>query len=154
MTLSCSGQTKLAVGKSISYTIKAQNFQNKTSVLLEEGKMYKITVPENDTWFDDYIETNADGYTSNSPKVRDDISRSVLKTFEAVRRKPDADWFCLIGELNPLPSLDNFIFKIGISRVIAIPKNKSGVLHLWANDVTTRYSNNHGSIRVTIKRIQ
>ena len=57
-------------------------------------------------------------------------------------------WLCLIGSINK----DKPYFEIGLSNYIT--PEKTGELYLFANDALAFYSNNSGSIDVTIKRVK
>ncbi len=147
------GQTYLSVNQSVNYDVFADKASNNSNVFLEAGKTYKITASTNDKWTDDYIETDANGFTSSRGK--DKVSREILKLFESKRRVPDANWFCLIGyTIYLVPILGKYTFKIGSTKTLTIPENKGGILYLYANDVNTMYWNNHGKITVTIKRTE
>ena len=83
----------------------------------------------------------ADGYKSPWYNI-------VLKLAEYLRRMPQAQWFALIGSID---QDKHSFFLIGKNNTLTAPK--TGRLYCFANDVIGFYSNNHGSIELTVTRL-
>lgn len=68
---------------------------------------------------------------------------------EWARRKPDSQWFCLIGAIG---DNDEALFRIGSGPAEYIAQ-RTGEFCPFANDLDRMYENNNGSIQVKITRL-
>lgn len=137
---------ELAVGESHSCRVLAENKYNWSGVALVAGASYKLSVSEDDTWQDADIECGPAGWESEElPWYKEGI----VKAFEKRRRLESANWFALVGALG---DEDDALFCVGdgIECYVAV---KDSDLYHFANDMPSRYSNNQGSLTVTITRV-
>ena len=81
-------------------------------------------------WYDAAIRTDAAGYPSPTPFFR------LLARF---RRRPRDTWFALIGAIGQDESTTFLIGKGGEMDITA-----DGILHCYANDLSSFYGNNSG----------
>ncbi len=137
----------LEVGQSHTCKVLAQSKYNWSGVTLKAGHRYSFSVPADTQWEDGGIKCGPEGWKS---EVLPWYKEGFVKTFESYRRKPDANWFALIGSLG---DEDDDLFLIGDCTMQYTATHEAD-LYLFANDVPSRYSNNEGFILVTIQRIQ
>lgn len=133
----------LAIGECRSVEILARPLRNETGIRLEQGATYDFTATG--TWTDLHIDSSADGY---DPATLPFLTSLPLRIFGFARRVPGARWFALIGEL-PSGSQNHFV--IGTS----LPGWRApvdGDLAAFANDVSSKYKNNKGSVTLTVCR--
>ena len=109
---------------------------NRTGIKVEAGVRYALTATG--TWIDKKYESSPDGY--RSPNL-------LMKLAEFRRRMRHANWFALIGALDEDESTQ---FVIGSERDYTPPR--SGELTCFANDWRSAYSNNTGTVTLTVKR--
>lgn len=137
---------RLQVDESAPFPVCAADKYNWAGVHLEKSATYRFDVPGDQKWQDASISCGADGWTSESlPWYKE----AVVKHFEDARRLPAAHWFELIGALE---DEDTDLFRIGSGREFTAPREAD--LYTFANDLQTRYGNNTGTLRVTIKRLR
>ena len=134
----------LEANTSIVSNIYAAEPFNFTGVLMSPGQEYKIEVTgNNQVWYDAGIRCDADGWTRDDVKLG--LAEIPIKLFESSRRVADADWFCLCACNG---HNDNESTAIGKSGVFIA--RKAGELVLFANDLSSKYGNNKGSLEVKI----
>jgi len=130
--------TKLQIGSPSETIIDAHKYWNATGIYLEIGASYKFEVQGEQFWYDAKIRSDADGYT-----------KPWLRWAEMFRRKPNENWFSLIGNIGQSGKQEFLIGK-------KLEKHKatsSGELFCYANDVPIMYFNNRGTLIVTITRL-
>ena len=111
---------------------------NDTALNILKGQSYLFTAEGK--WYDAGIQSDADGYPSNSLKHR------LTARF---RRSPKQDWFLLMGAL----SMDDCkAFPIGAGP-INYTVTEDGKLYCFANDLWPFYFNNSGLVKLTVKRL-
>ena len=134
-------------GSLATAVIDSKLMWNNTGIWLEAGKTYNVHAPH--TWIDAYINTTADGYESFDSQVRW-YARPILYASESLRRQPQQNWFKLIGCINKTGCMP-----FGSQYTFTAPS--SGYLTCYANDYTSifanGYSNNKGSITITVTRV-
>ena len=136
---------KLEVGESHIFEVIARSKYNWSGVQLKAGAEYTFSVPENAKWQDGSMECGAEGWQSEElPWYKEGF----VKAFEGHRRLKDANWFALVGALG---DEDDEIFLIGDCS-LPYTSSREADLYLFANDMESKYSNNNGSMMVTIKR--
>jgi len=138
----------LNVGESRTIRVIAKEFINWTGVTLVQGQRYRFQASPKDTWVDSGVSINADGFAACPVDA-------LCAPFRALRRIPVANWFVMsggIGDPSPLALDLRHRFTIGDRRTITAPA--TGHLGLFANDVSTMYWNNEGSITIAITRIE
>jgi hypothetical protein len=126
----------MVIGDSDCVTIDASQRWNDTHIDFVSGEEYDLRATG--TWTDWYISSDADGFESPG---------FLQKVFESRRRAPRERWFCLMGSIG---KNSRSLFRIG-SGVHQVAK-ASGRLFCFANDVSSFYQNNKGSIQLTVKR--
>lgn len=134
----------LAVGDSSGpITIASASYYNPTGVLLAPGETYEIAADDS-RWVDWHLASSADG------RIEPSLMQSMAHW--ALRCK-QGRWFQLIGAIG---RSDSNLFPIGMHAAWTY-KGQSGdaepELCLFANDAWFAYLNNHGSVKVTIKRV-
>jgi len=134
----------LAPGESHQCQVMAALQYNHSRVKLESGATYRIEVPDGQMWLDGKIECGPEGWTTDELPW---LKEKVVKVFENNRRKPDANWFELVGALG---DEDDDLFRIG--KGTDYTATKDAELYLFANDLKSKYDNNDGSLIVKISR--
>lgn len=136
----------LKVNDEHAFPVYAENLYSWSGVELEaEGKYHFTISPEHRHWKDKDISCGPSGWTSEElPWYKEGL----VKFFEDDRRVPEANWFELIGSLGD----DQDYFRIGKGREDYTPSHKAE-LYAFANDMKSKYDNNHGVLRVKIKRV-
>lgn len=136
----------LEVNQSHTVLVLSTLKYNWSGIKVIEGQVYQFSFIKKDTWQDGDIECGPEGWTSNQlPGLKEFF----VEKIESLRRKADANWFELIGALG---DDDDDLFRIGNgSQLYTATKNSD--LYLFANDLQSKYGNNNGSLKVTIKRI-
>ena len=138
----------LQVGETYSFRVAASKLNNASSILLEAGAHYEFCVARNDTWFDAKICCGADGWTAEEARL---LARPLIRATECKRRCPCADWFELIGSVG---CDGRELFRIGCrGKGWTYTPCRTGQLYAFANDLTSRYHNNRGSITLTVRRL-
>jgi|CXWL01.1.fsa_nt_gi hypothetical protein len=145
--------TALRVGDSRRVRVVARTLVNWTGITLVAGQRYRFEVQgappfERGLWIDSGVRTTADGFATCPIDA-------LCAPFRPLRRIPDANWFVMsggIGDPSPLAPDLRHRFAIGDRRTITAPA--TGHLGLFANDVSTMYWNNEGSITIAITRIE
>jgi hypothetical protein len=126
--------------------VLAKSKYNWTGVRVEKGATYSITVPEGAVWKDGGMECGPGGWkTDDLPWYQE----GVVHFMERHRRLPDANWFALVGALN---DEDDNLFLVADGAEPSTAE-KDADLYLFANDLSSKYGNNEGSLMVTITRI-
>jgi hypothetical protein len=137
---------ELAVGDGHEAEVLAQSKYNWTGVRLKKGATYRITVPDGAIWKDGGMSCGPGGWkTDELPWYQE----GVVHLMERHRRLPDADWFALVAALN---DEDDNLFLVG-DGTKPLTAAKDADLYLFANDLSSKYGNNKGSLMVTISRI-
>lgn len=161
---------RLTAGAERPAVVQAIKAWNATGVQVRSGDRYAVTVqPGHDTWHDDQICSGPEGYASSS---------TWLRLGESARRVGNAPWFSLVAAVHPSPGLEtrnpdeahlvtgwikSFVHDVGevdeASQLVIVGRQgefditQDGHLYLFANDVAWAYSNNHGALRVVVRRI-
>ncbi len=159
-------------GDCATIEINAESRWNASGILFEKGVAYHIeVVGGNDaTWCDATIEATAEGwYKRSRPKI-DCIQckqpynectqtkgpTDPLTTFEEwifglmepLRRSPSHDWFYLMGSVGAENEPDPFPVGVGTT----IKPIVEGEFCSFANDLSFKYGNNRGSLKLKITR--
>lgn len=138
----------LAVSESHQFTVFAKLKYNWSGVRLVRGGVYEFRIKDTESWSDAEIKCGPEGWTSDELPWFKEL---VVERFEGARRRPDANWFELVGALG---DEDDVLFRIGKggadNRYTA---ERDGDLYTFANDLKSRYGNNSGSLEVTVTRV-
>jgi hypothetical protein len=135
---------RLAPGESRECTVLSARHYNYTRLQLEQGASYRIEAPDGQTWLDGGIECGPEGWTTEQLPW---LKEQVVKVFEDNRREPNGNWFELVGSLG---DDDDTLFRIG--KGTDYTPTRDAELCLFANDLSSKYDNNVGSIRVRVSR--
>ncbi len=143
-----SAQAKvLAVNQSHTVSVLSKLKYNWSGIKLEKGSTYQFSCKQGDSWLDGDIECGAQGWSTDQlPGFKEFF----VDRFEKHRRVPDANWFELIGALG---DEDDNLFRIGDGSNHYTSTDTTD-LHLFANDLKSKYGNNEGLLEVTITRIR
>ena len=137
--------SRLEPGESINVSIEAKLKYNWSSINVRQGEKYAVSVSAAEKWTDKNIICDAAGWTSEQlPWYKEGL----VEQFEKARRVPNANWFELCGTIGD--EEDN-LFQIGLEKIFTATNN--GYLYLFANDLSKKYGNNHGSINAVITRV-
>lgn len=138
----------LAVGETEPFTVRAKEQYSWSGVRLEAGGHYAFVVPESEKWRDKKIVCGPEGWqTEDLPWYKEEV----VELLERRRRCPKADWFELIGTVG---DDEEHFFRIGRGGEDATYQApEDGELFAFANDLRTMYGNNHGEIKVQVKRL-
>ena len=120
-----------------TFAIDSKEHWVDTGLTLESGRRYELVATG--TWMDASISTDSDGYESVNFLQRET---------ETLRRFAGARWFALIGALDRRKETE---FVIG-SRAVYEPQ-ETGKLSCFANDLVGFYSNNEGSVTLTVTEL-
>ncbi|MHC5737182.1 hypothetical protein [Nostoc sp.] len=129
---------KLQIGSPSVTIIDAHKYWNATGIYIEIGASYRFEVEGEQFWYDAGIRSNANGYT-----------KLWLRWAEMFRRKPNENWFSLIGNIDQSSEQEFLIGK----KLEKHQATSSGELFCYANDVPIMYFNNHGTLSLTITRL-
>lgn len=135
----------LAVGETAAFPVRAADKYNWSGVRLQKGASYRIDVAPDQRWIDGGINCDADGWTTESLPW---FKEAVVRHFEKERRLPGANWFALVAAVD---DEDTHLFKIGNGGQFTSPRD--GDLYAFANDMKSRYGNNSGQIKATVRRL-
>lgn len=136
----------LEVGDSHTCKVLAESKYNWSGITLKAGHKYSFSVPAGAKWKDASIDCGPMGWESEQlPWYKEGF----VKAFEDKRRKPDANWFALIGALG---DEDDELFLIG-DCAMKYTASQEVDLYLFANDLPSKYGNNEGFLLVTVQRI-
>lgn len=136
---------RLAVGESATFPVRSADPYNWSGLGLERGATYRIEVVGDQRWVDGDISCGPDGWTSDQLPW---YSEALVRHLELERRHPAANWFELIGAFE---DDDRDLFRIGAATTVRAPRDTQ--LYAFANDLTNKYGNNHGSLTVTVTRV-
>lgn len=143
---SARGKT-LEVDESATFEVDARHRYAPTGVRMTAGAHYSFTIADDQGWRDGEISCGPDGWRSEDLPWYQQVA---VGLFEPRRRCRKANWFELIGVLG---DHDDHYFRIGTGgedRTYTAPED--GMLYAFANDLYSRYGNNLGAIRVTVRR--
>jgi len=138
---------ELNIGDSKTFTVGSAEKYSWSEVKLEAGAHYSFSVDDDQKWEDADMVCSAAGWKSDELNW---LKREAVELFEGKRRCPEADWFELIGSLDE--GADIFRIGCGGDNATYTPR-KNGTLYAFANDLKIMYFNNHGEIKVNIKRV-
>ncbi len=139
---------RLDQNESVERVIESDRFYNYTGIIVEPDETYDISVFKDDQWHDgEEISCNGDGW--NCDNVSLSWRELPIRMMKKRRRVPDSDWFTLCATVD---SDDSFAKAIGQQG--RYKTENTGELQLFANDLRSKYGNNSGSLRVTIKRVE
>ena len=154
----------LAVGEKVEFVVMAQQCENPTSIIIENGANYTIQVSPRQVWQDAQICSNATGWmiersdgechirAMENQKVSD-LQGGFYQLSRNLTRLPQAEWmellFEIAGEKYRLDRCDLGDRKLSLE----FTATTSGQLIAYANDVPGFYPNNQGWIFATITRI-
>lgn len=168
------GSKMLAVDEKAKVSVYAAEPWNHTGIYLQKGASYRFVAKGQ--WMDKNIKSAPDGTTEDGLHFGEAVRSlgtawgAVEKVFKKVTGNEDADfkftrreenmpWFCLVGAVanSGNPSEDGTparhqVFEIGNDCDDFRP-TRSGYLHCFANDAWNFYSNNRGSVRLTVERV-
>lgn len=137
----------LAPGESHTFSVRALEQYSWSGVRVEAGGDYAFEINEGETWQDKDIVCGPEGWrTEDLPWFKE----AVIEPLEKRRRCPNARWFELVGSIGDDGSHFFRIGKGGADRTYRSPVD--GELCAFANDLRSTYGNNHGEIKVTVKR--
>ena len=139
----------LAIGEAHSFCVDSRKFFNDSGICLVAGGCYTFHVDACDTWKDLQIVTDANGWTSDQAPFG---TRRLVRRMESRRRCPAANWFELVGTIGK-NECNHFRIGCGGFKKVYSPK-VSGRFFAFANDLSTKYYNNSGSLCVTITRVK
>ena len=141
---------ELGIGQSHECEVLAKLKYNWSGVQMSKDARYTFSVTDGDTWADASILCGPAGWVSEDlPWYKE----GVVKLMERYRRLPDANWFALVGAWGDEDGEDgDNLFLIGDSGNEFVAKYSID-LYLFANDMTSKYDNNDGSLMVTITRV-
>lgn len=139
----------LLAGESHSFRVDSRKFFNDSGTCLVAGACYTFHVNACDNWKDLQIVTDANGWTSGQAPFG---TRRLVRRMESRRRCPTANWFELVGTVGKNECNH---FRIGCGGIEKVYSPKvSGQFFAFANDLSTKYYNNSGSLCVTITRVK
>jgi uncharacterized protein (DUF2235 family) len=150
----------LAVGKKARFAVMAQESENLTSILIEKGGTYAISVSSMQVWQDAQISSTAVGWKIARSDDNDHewiiqsietqkISTALAKVYQLSKnlsRVPKAEWMELVVEIAGEK------YRIGSDLSVSFTAATGGELIAYANDASTLYQNNQGWIFATITR--
>ena len=141
--------TVISLGEDRTFVVGSAEKYSWSGVFLEAGAFYTFAIDDDQMWEDGDMKCSPAGWKSEElPWYKE----SVVELFENKRRCPSADWFELIGSVG---DEGGELFRIGRGGAHATYRaRKSGPLFAFANDVKAMYFNNHGQIKVKVKRVQ
>jgi hypothetical protein len=128
----------LAPGEEKIVSACSRHRWNHTRIAVNAGEVYEIAARPGSSWKDNFIPVSAAGYES-----------ARLAPFRRFLRRPDAQWFKLIGGVGKSESRT---FRIGEGTTATI--EATGELVLYANDVWFMYWNNTRSVDVVVRRVR
>ncbi|HET6161854.1 MAG TPA: DUF2235 domain-containing protein [Dongiaceae bacterium] len=161
----------LKAGESFACSVFAINPWNSTGLFLEAGAKYKFEAQGQ--WLDRTVSCGPGGtkdgnfqpgevlhvlagLAGEAESLFKGLSGNAATDFWATKRHEALNWFSLVASIANGASEDE---EIGPDEVIAIgdgceykPK-KSGYLYAYANDAWNFYSNNRGSVQLTVTRL-
>ena len=151
LLLGMSPLKELQVGESKTIVIYANRKFNRSGLLLLTGASYVFKVRANQVWYDSGIRTTPKGWNRKTQELG--LKEIFIQLQEGKRRCPDADWFELVGGIG---TDDSELFRILRHTKASSPytPEQSGEFYAFANDLDRFYSNNLGSVEVTIKRTE
>ena len=136
---------RLALDESQTCRVLARQHYNWSGVTVEPGCTYRIEAAEDQTWQDDDIACDADGWTSSDLSW---LREPFVEFLEKRRRARHENWFKLMGALG---DEDGRLLPIG--RSLLYSADTEADLYLFANDLRASYGNNSGFLDVTITRV-
>jgi hypothetical protein len=133
--------------------INAKSHWNASGILFEKDVRYQIEVEggKNAKWKDKSIETTADGWCL-PPKAKcegtgDKALDWIIGLMEPFRRAPDRNWFKLIGVVAGAEYQQDPIGNEG-----TLKPRSDGEFCSFANDLSWKYYNNSGTLKLKITR--
>jgi uncharacterized protein (DUF2235 family) len=148
----------LIAGQKAQFVVMAKEIQNRTSIEIENGGTYNISVSPTQVWQDAQISSLASGWQVTKS---DDDNWSIqgLETQKIpaafgkfyhlsknLTREPKAEWMELVVEI------EGEKHRIGHELSVTFTATTSGELIAYANDVPEFYKNNQGWIFASIHR--
>lgn len=164
----------LGPGGSTAVDVFAAKRWNRTGLWLEKGAAYQFIATGQ--WIDDTIKTDPSGAPEDvfsfgrivqkaasvlgeAEQIYKELTGDNQADFWWTKRIEEYEWFALIGVIangrgtddrgDPAPH-ETFLIGAGLDPFT--PK-ESGYLYCFANDAWLAYANNHGSVRLTVKRL-
>ncbi len=119
--------------------VDSRRWWSPSGVRVRRGEVYAIEVPPGQTWRDASNVCGPEGY---------EIEK--LERWIRWRRRRDLPWFALVGATGKDESQTFPVLK-GIAEWTAAA---GGELYFYANDVKVMYWNNHGSMKVVVRRLR
>lgn len=150
----------LAVGDTKEIEVESASKFNVSAILVEPDAEYVFLFDPAATWVDQDIACTAAGWPDHMPDkpgCLDNLQWGILKSyfFSNFRRAPRANWFELVACVD---------YDLKTAAPVGKgqhtdPKSpwrpaRIGRLSLFANDAETKYGNNLGTLRVSIRRIK
>ncbi|KTD97591.1 phospholipase effector Tle1 domain-containing protein [Pseudoalteromonas sp. H71] len=146
ITLANQNMSVLSIGQSQDVVVFASEFYNSTGLMLEQGATYRFTPYPEQYWFDDGIKCTPKGWHRDNVQLG--VKEIPMALLEPFRRKPNADWFALIGAID---KSDRALFEIAQGADITM--TKSGEFCPFANDLSRFYGANAGRIKLKVTRL-
>lgn len=142
------GERHLDLRETVTVEVFATQKYCPTGLHVSAGERYEFKPVKNSYWYDASIKCDAWGW-----KAKDKLGlgrRLYVALQEGNRRHPDAEWFELLATIgrddkNVLRAVER-----GVENH-AIPSD--GELFMFPNDLSNKYDNNRGSIRVRVRRV-
>ncbi|MCA9048779.1 MAG: DUF2235 domain-containing protein [Planctomycetaceae bacterium] len=140
----------LNIGEERELFCNALRPNNHSGLLVVSGEKYLFTVPHGQQWTDFDTTCGPEGWTRESV-TKGFFKESIFAVGEFFRRAPSSAWFALMGSVG---GDDSEIFEI--LQHTSAPRNMSstGEFCSFANDHQKFYSNNTGTLRFRIRRVE
>jgi hypothetical protein len=144
--------TRLDIGEDRLINVHSNQKYNASRVLVKEGDQLVFSVDKKQVWYDGDFECNPTGWKADN-KVDNRLVRWAIKFKEDDRRFPAANWFEVIASINK--SDDNLIRVLDhTKKEKAYTCQVAGEIHMFANDLKSKYGNNRGSVAISVKRVK
>lgn len=141
----------LKVGESAEFRVDAPDLYSWSGVRLVAGGQYVFSIPGGQIWCDATIKCGPDGWTPEGEDMGF-FKSGIMKLAEIFKRHSEANWFEVIGAVE---ENDDHLFRIGDGSKAQKPfvSPIDGGLYAFANDAKSKYDNNKGTMKVTVKRV-
>ncbi|MDQ2694813.1 MAG: hypothetical protein M3Z21_05435 [Pseudomonadota bacterium] len=123
--------------------VQARNYWNPSGLKLTQGHAYHFQVSDVVCWKDATLDATPQEGLLNPP------SAFHWPLIAWLRRCRKANWYTLIGNVGK--NRDSFFF---IGSGTDYTAQATGELYTFANDAPFFYFNNHGNLRLTVRRIR
>jgi uncharacterized protein (DUF2235 family) len=149
----------LEIDRQAQFVVMAKEPENRTSVLIEKGGTYTVSVSPVQVWQDAQISATAAGWKvvksdDNEWSIQaiktQEIPAAIGKFYElskSLSRVPEAEWMELVVEVAGEK------YRVGADLSVSFTAVTGGEAIAYANDATGFYQNNQGWVFATITRI-